>query len=252
MQYSIKVLSYNIHKGFSPGNREYVLARIREAIRATEADIVGLQEVLGEHRKHSNRWHDWHHEAHFEYLADQAWPHFAYGKNAIYEHGHHGNAILSRFEFGPTKNQDLSYSPFSRRGLLHGEVVIQGHRIQLACLHLGFMPFEQYRQLRQLSRWLNDLPQSQPLLLMGDFNDWHLRIHNTLTRHNQLREATCYLSQRNRPQATYPVRNPVAAMDRVYYRGLELLQCSVGTQQQWSKLSDHCPVLAEFTLPTAN
>jgi endonuclease/exonuclease/phosphatase family metal-dependent hydrolase len=41
----IKVLSYNIHKGFSPSNRRFVLQGIREGIRSTGADVVFLQEL---------------------------------------------------------------------------------------------------------------------------------------------------------------------------------------------------------------
>ncbi len=35
-------------------------------------------------------------DSQFAFLADEIWPHFAYGKNAIYSAGHHGNAILSK------------------------------------------------------------------------------------------------------------------------------------------------------------
>jgi len=34
-----------------------------------------------------------------EFLAHESWLHHAYGKNSVYDSGHHGNAILSRYPF---------------------------------------------------------------------------------------------------------------------------------------------------------
>ena len=52
---SIKILTYNIHKGFSTGNRQFVLQKIKESIKASEADVVFLQEVIGQHETHSSK-----------------------------------------------------------------------------------------------------------------------------------------------------------------------------------------------------
>ncbi|MDO9195055.1 MAG: EEP domain-containing protein, partial [Rhodoferax sp.] len=43
--FSIKVLTVNIHKGFSFFNRKFILHELREAIRSVGADVVFLQEV---------------------------------------------------------------------------------------------------------------------------------------------------------------------------------------------------------------
>ena len=52
----------------------------------------------------------------FEFLADSIWSHYAYGKNAIYQHGHHGNAILSELPFAISNNVDV-YDAYVRDGL---------------------------------------------------------------------------------------------------------------------------------------
>ena len=80
----LRILSYNIHKGFSSGNRRFVLKKMREAIRLVHADLVFLQEVLGEHQVHRERVKEWPDQSQFEFLADEIWPHYTYGKNAIY------------------------------------------------------------------------------------------------------------------------------------------------------------------------
>jgi endonuclease/exonuclease/phosphatase family metal-dependent hydrolase len=55
MKKTIKVLTYNIHKGFSFGNRAFVLDKIREGIRLVGADLVFLQELQGYHVLHSKK-----------------------------------------------------------------------------------------------------------------------------------------------------------------------------------------------------
>lgn len=247
--HSLKVLTYNIHKGFSARNRHYVLTKMRHAIRNIHADIVALQEVQGEHAGHARKYDDWHAEAHFEFLADSVWPHTAYGKNAIYQEGHHGNALISKFPFVSIHNQDISQSSYSRRSILHGQVRPAAKistPVHIACVHLGFMPLEQYQQTHSLCAWLNSLPKDDPVILLGDFNDWHHRIHRHLCRHFNLQEVSTFSA--SRPMATYPASNPKIAMDRIYYRGLALSSSYVCTGGEWARLSDHCPVFAEFFL----
>ena len=65
---------------------------------------------------------NWSDNNQFEFLADSIWDHFAYGKNAIYQHGHHGNAILSEIPFNRLHNLDVSTMRISQRGILHGQL----------------------------------------------------------------------------------------------------------------------------------
>ena len=97
--FSFRIITYNIHKGFSVGNRRFVLQQIRDELRLADVDIVFLQEIQGQHVLHKSKMIDWPNESQFEYMADRLWPHYAYGKNAIYNAGHHGNAILSKYPF---------------------------------------------------------------------------------------------------------------------------------------------------------
>src|SRR5690606_18707404 len=56
---SIAVLTLNAHMGFNLVNRRFVLPELREAIRAVSADVVFLQEVMGEHALHAARVPGW-------------------------------------------------------------------------------------------------------------------------------------------------------------------------------------------------
>jgi len=137
---NFKVLTLNIHKGFSTGNRRFTLEKIRQCLRDSGANLVFLQEVTGENSRQQQTVSNWPAQNQFEFLADSVWSHYAYGKNAIYQHGHHGNAILSELPIAEFNNIDVSLRRFSQRGMLHG---ILENEIHLLCVHLGL--FEQER-----------------------------------------------------------------------------------------------------------
>jgi len=54
----LRVLTVNTHKGFTALNRRFILPELREAVRSTSADLVFLQEVVGEHERHSSRYNN--------------------------------------------------------------------------------------------------------------------------------------------------------------------------------------------------
>ena len=89
----MKLVTYNIHKGFGVGNLNFVLHEIREALEQLGADVVCLKEILGEHTKKESRITAWPDKPQPEFLAEHLWPYCAYGQNASYRRGHHGNAI---------------------------------------------------------------------------------------------------------------------------------------------------------------
>ncbi len=80
MTAEIHVLTYNIHKGYTTGKRRFVLDSMRERIAETGADVVFLQEIHGTAIKSESKRKRFSYpdQPHFEYLADQSWPHYAY------------------------------------------------------------------------------------------------------------------------------------------------------------------------------
>jgi endonuclease/exonuclease/phosphatase family metal-dependent hydrolase len=101
----LRLATYNIHKGFSHFNRRMMVHELRHHLRLLDVDLVFLQEVQGEHEQHARNVLNWPVEPQYEFLADDVWQDYAYGRNAIYDHGHHGNAILSRFPIISAENQ---------------------------------------------------------------------------------------------------------------------------------------------------
>ena len=246
---SFKILTYNIHKGFSTSNLRFILHDIKESLRQVDADVVFLQEIHGERIISNNRFDDWPTNSQFEFLADEVWHHHAYGKNAIYKSGHHGNAILSKYPFISWENIDVSFMRTASRSLLHGTIQIPGSElnIHVICVHLGLFGRERDSQLSTLAKRISShVPDDEPLIIAGDFNDWRGRAEQHLHHDLGVREA--HKKLHGSYARTFPAMLPVLSMDRVYYRGIDVVSCKRLHSKPWSSLSDHTPLLAEFRL----
>ncbi len=236
----LTVVSYNIHKGLSAGNLRVALAHMREALHTLAPDMVLVQEVVGNHERFERRFADWPARAQFEYLADSMWPHYAYGRNAVYGGGDHGNAILSKFPITGFENIDISTNAFERRGILHAVVDAPGAGapLHVCCTHLNLLHGQRKRQLATLASRVRDaVPERCPLIIGGDFNDWRAWASGQLRRTIGVEEA--HLRVHGRHARTYPGWHPLLPLDRIYVRGMEILDAGVLDGAAWRSLSDH-------------
>jgi len=247
--FSFKVLTVNIHKGFTFFNRKFILNELREAVRSVGADVVFLQEVTGSHLKHAEKFDNYTDAPHYEFLADSIWPQFAYGRNAVYTNGHHGNALLSKFPIVRFENLDVSISGPERRGLLHCELQVPGRsrNIHAICVHLSLMEAHRTQQMKMLSDLIEkNIPPRCPVVVAGDFNDWRRRAHVQLARSANLREV--FVQANGQAARTFPARLPLLRLDRIYVRNTASHQPIALPSQPWSHLSDHAPLAAEIHL----
>jgi endonuclease/exonuclease/phosphatase family metal-dependent hydrolase len=246
---TLRVLTVNTHKGFNALNRRFVLPELREAVRQVDADVVFLQEVQGTHERHSLRVASWPPAPHYEFLADEIWPQFAYGRNAVYPHGHHGNAVLSKYPIVEHHNHDVSFGRNEARGLLHCTMQVPGSPLQLhgVCVHLGLTEAQRRRQLALLGEVLAaEVPAGAPLVVAGDFNDWRERACATLARVAGLVEV--FTHALGRPACSFPARWPLLRLDRIYVRDVAGHRPFDLPRDPWSRLSDHAPLAAEIAL----
>lgn len=246
---AFSVVTFNMHKGFSgDGRSRFELPRMREALARTGADIVFLQEAQGEHRRHARRVPGWPEAAQFEFLADRLWPHHAYGRNAWYPHGHHGNALLSRFPLEAPHNIDVSPWPFpASRSLLHAQVALppDDRVLHIICVHLGFVGVERGLQLRRLaSHFEARVPSTDAVIVAGDFNDWSGGAARGIGTALGLTEV--FVTLHGRHARTYPAWAPLLPMDRIYCRGLTAVAARRLHTAPWPALSDHAPLQAWF------
>jgi endonuclease/exonuclease/phosphatase family metal-dependent hydrolase len=234
---SLKILSFNIHKGISSNARRHILPNIKALLEKLDPDIVFLQEVQGAHHKRKAKFIDWPSEHPLEYLAKGQFDYFLYGENASYKNGHHGNGLLSKYPLTFIGNQDLSTHKYSQRGALYATVEWQQTPIHLLCTHLGLFNKERELQLKKLSSFISEkVPADAALIVAGDFNDWQ-RKAKPFCSNLSLTEA--FESTTGRYAKTYPARFPLLAVDRVYFRGFE---CAEATVIPTKYLSDHLPL----------
>src|SRR5690625_1171218 len=236
---TLKVLTVNTHKGFTQFGRRFMLHELRDAIRATHADIVFLQEVVGFHEHHARRVHHWPLSSQYEFLADTIWRDYAYGRNAVYPHGDHGNAVLSKFPIITHDNLDISCDNHEKRGLLH--CILRPPRLNndlhVVCAHLGLRERHRQIQVRQLMRLMDSrMHPEAPLIVAGDFNDWQLRAHKVLSRLPGLQEV--FHESVGRVARTFPARFPVLRLDRIYVRNVKDFRPVFDYPRVWKVLSD--------------
>jgi len=285
---TLRVSTYNIHKGVL---REFIGLRrvtriheLRTRLHELGSDLIFLQEVQGQHERHARRLEHWPEEPQDVFLAKSPKLRHtfetAYGRNASYLHGHHGNALLSRYPIVGLENRDVSDHALEKRGVLH--CVVQVGRLKVHCfvVHFGLLARSRERQLGALIVWVSrEVEVDAPLIIAGDFNDWRNRLSDRLCREIGVVEVfdaleprvevarrAAYFARDRLPAAvlepaeaaasprmvrtarTFPALVPWFRMDRIYQRGFRVSAARVLRGIEWARLSDHSPLVADLEL----
>jgi len=236
----LKVVTYNIHKGLSPLNRRVVMHDLREQLRGLDADILFLQEVQGQHSLHVHSRADYPEGPQHEFIAEEVWAHHAYGMNAVYEAGHHGNAILSRFPIVNSNNTNVSAHRYEDRGLLHCEIQVGDQNVHCLCAHFGLFARGRRMQTKMLIAYVMDkIPADAPLIIAGDFNDWRNQLSSTLA--NELQVHDTFQLFHGKHARSFPAALPLFKLDRIYVRGFEVVDSKVHGGR---RMSDHAALMA--------
>lgn len=246
--HKLRICTYNIHKGFSHFNRRMVVHELRARLRQLNADVIFLQEVQGMHSGHALRHADWPQEPQHEFLAHQRWS-VAYGSNSAYDKGHHGNAVLSRYDILSYANHDVTQSRLEKRGLLHCEINVPhfASPVHCICVHLSLTERQRHVQLATLAQHVEQrIPADAPLIIAGDFNDWRNSADGWLATRLNLQEA--FTLHEGRPARSFPSNLPVLRLDRIYLRGFDVRRTLVHCGRRWSGISDHAALTADISL----
>ena len=285
---TLRVATYNIHKGVVRDlfglRRVPRIHELRARLHDLQADLVFLQEVQGRHERNAQRFEQWPIEPQDQFLArSPTLKHsfeVAYGQNATYLHGHHGNALLSRFPIIGLENRDVSDHALEKRGILHCVVTIEGRQAHCFVVHFGLLARSRERQAQVLIDWIErEVAADAPLIIAGDFNDWRNQLSERFAerltvqevfdvgrsrgvtervahfvRDRQLiaardaRAEAVRLPRMVRTARTYPALVPWLRMDRIYTRGFQISSAKVLRGPEWAQLSDHSPLVADLFL----
>ena len=241
----LSVMSMNVHKGLSPLKLRSTIHGLRQEMRSHHHDLVFLQELQQEHRTRGYRFMRWPENPLTDFLAEDFWNEWHYGKNAEYRQGHHGNAIMSKFVLNKGNNYDISAYRFEKRGLLHSTIQLgqANQTVHCFCVHLALFEKGRERQLNEIIRHIDDLTEGSPAILAGDFNDWRNRVSLPMKDAGFI-EVFEHLT--GEPAKTFPSIQPILRMDRIYVRGLKIHSANI--LHEWFKLSDHLGITAELEL----
>ena len=247
----IKILSYNIHKGFDWNNRKYGLLEMKNLIRSTGADIVFLQEVVGKNAIFKEKGLI---DSQFEFLADEVWPHYSYAQNALYDNGHHGNLIMSKFPIETFNNLNISTNSWEKRGMLVCIIIIpptadnpKEYSLFASCLHLNLFHTGRKKQYQQISNYIESISKDNvnvPFIVAGDFNDWNQKSFETFEHILGMQEVHKHIN--GNFARTFPANVPILCLDRIYVKNLEIINSNVVFYDQ--HLSDHLPIFCEVDI----
>jgi endonuclease/exonuclease/phosphatase family metal-dependent hydrolase len=269
----IRVATYNIHKGVSSFRSTPRVLALKKAIGMFDANVVFLQEVQGRHDRHQARYgekvrsphHHWPEAAQHEFLAGEA-QHSAYGMNAVYDHGHHGNALLSCYPIANMHNHDISDHAYEQRGILHCILETAAGKVHCYVVHLGLFEGSRRRQTEALVNCVKESAgDNEPVIIAGDFNDWRNTLSDCLRvklgvvevfdelekRSSRIGDLVRNVAGRERrlvPARTFPAALPWFRLDRMYVRGFKVEHAEVLHGPQWARLSDHAPIVANLEL----
>ena len=240
----LKILSYNIHKGFDWKNQSYYIQEMKKMIQDLDVDIVFLQEVVGKNEYFKNKGMI---DEQFEFLADGIWEHFSYAQNAIYDHGHHGNLILSKFPISSWENINISTKPWEKRGMLVCKIVIPDSEkyFYATCLHLNLFHSGRKIQYRDIGNYLSMKSGNEdiPLVVAGDFNDWNKQSSKYFEKVLGMKETHKMIH--GYYAKTFPSVFPLLCLDRIYVKHLKIVSARLVLRSRENPLSDHLPLLSE-------
>ena len=212
----------------------------------TGADIVFIQEVVGQNLRRAGRYFGLPPKPQHEYMAERSGFSHAYGKNAVYTAGHHGNAILSRFPILHSEKVDISTNRVEHRGLLYARVALPENKppLHCVCVHLGLLSASRRKQFAKIREYiLRVVPDTEPVIVAGDFNEWRKNRKDELETRLSMRDAGLELY--GHKLRTFPSVMPVFPLDRIYLRGFKVLKARVLNKGAWKDISDHAAFFAE-------
>jgi endonuclease/exonuclease/phosphatase family metal-dependent hydrolase len=239
---SFRITTYNIHKCRGL-DRRVRPERIVDVLRATEPDIIALQEVTGMDDSELER-------NQVRFIAEKLGFDYRIGENRRLHGAAYGNAVLTRFPIVAAHNHDITRPRYEPRGCLEVTLALKGqhaaaHLLRIHNVHLGTGFFERRHQVTRLLDVLGDRSEvGPPRLVLGDFNEWPRGLASRLLEEHF---NTAEPQRRVGRPRSYPGILPLAHVDHIYYDShLKVKNVIVHRSRAALIASDHLPIVADF------
>ena len=231
---TLRVATYNIHRCRGLDGRTNP-TRVADVIRAIDADIVALQEVVGASSTSSG---------HAEEIGAQLGMGWVMAPARHLRGALFGNVVLSRFPIRHHTQYDLSWKTCEARCCQRVDIAIDEDTLHLYNVHLGTAFLERRYQAGRLSAILHDRRIGQPKIVLGDFNEW---MRGLATEMLSERLKSIDLRGHLRRRRTYPGVFPVVHLDHIYYDGkVEVVKLDLPRTRLSLMASDHLPLVADL------
>jgi len=236
---TLRVATYNIHRCRGIDGRMRP-ERIASVLRAIDADVVALQEVVGAGP------HGGGHAEEIGALLGMGWV----MAPARQFRGHQfGNAVLSRLPITQHLEHDLSWKTCEPRRMQRVDISTDGTTLHLYNVHLGTAILERRSQAQRLATIVCDRHVTGPKLVLGDFNEWMRGLATSLLNEKLKSVDLRDFLRRKRTQRTYPGLFPILHLDHIYYAGrVEVVGVELPRTRLSLVASDHLPLVADVRL----
>jgi endonuclease/exonuclease/phosphatase family metal-dependent hydrolase len=211
--------------------------RVVSVLRALNADIIALQEVIG--AGPSGR-------SHIEEIGAGLGMGWVMAPTRTLRGHQFGNAVLSRCPVVDHAQHDLSWKSCEERGLQRVDIDTGNRMLHVYNVHLGTALLERRYQAQRLATLVTDRHVHGAKIVLGDFNEWMKGLTTTLL---SARLRSVDLARFLKRKRTYPGLLPFLHLDHIYYSGpLEI----VGIESPRTRLSlvasDHLPLVADLRI----
>ncbi|HTM25454.1 MAG TPA: endonuclease/exonuclease/phosphatase family protein [Vicinamibacterales bacterium] len=232
----VRIATYNIHRCRGM-DRRVNPSRIVDVLRAIDADVIALQEVVGAGPQGAGQ-------------AEEIGAGLGMGwvMNCVRTLRHHqfGNVVLSRYPIVDHRQYDLSWRTCEPRNCQRADLEIDGQLLHVYNVHLGTAVFERRYQAGRLASYVHDHRVEGPKVILGDFNEWMRGLATkTLSSLFESVDISQYLKRRR----TYPGLFPVVHLDHIYYDGdVKVVGVEMPRTRKALMASDHLPLVANFRI----
>ena len=211
--------------------------RIAAVLRAIDADVIALQEIVGAGPKGTSQ---------IEEIGATLAMGWVMAPTRLLRGHQFGNAILSRHPILHHVEHNLSWKTCEERGAHRADIDVSGSTLHVYNVHLGTAILERRHQAERLEKIVSDRHVGGPKIVLGDFNEW---MRGLTTRLLSARLKSVDLPALLRRKRTYPGLFPILHLDHIYYAGrLEVVGIELPRTRLSLVASDHLPLVAEIRI----